>query len=268
MERPLNLSDLRESLDLLTILLADYVVEEICASSNNLYATTIYPNLNPRLQNQCQTIDDLYELDINPLIAVCRSVKSNSSDLKLIDSKSIFYGYISLVQQIRNQVSHASSNTTLSFLTQVNWISSLYLLISEFPKTVQKRDSYQKLHSFLEERINILFGEDEPKKEEKKSEIQSIQVEEDIDDVKMTPDQKIELLSNLQQEIWSSHPGDRLTACILTRQTINELKKLIEGNEKLVLDLEGLKTLIGSKSFSKISVDQHKYLKDINDVIN
>lgn len=280
-----TLSFFREALDLLTEMTADYVIEDLCQGTNLNFSTYVLPNLHPGLQKQCETIDDLYELDLNPLFAVCRNVKGPSRDLNLIDDRSMFYGYISLVQQIRNKISHMSSKENIGFIMQFNWATTLYLLIREYPKEARERKSYKELRIALEDFINSVSQHKEETNTLSSSRVVQFQNEDNesqsdvINNIETNErntlygtdedkNKRISKLEKLQREIWSSHPRDRLTQCVLTREILKIFTQFILTERQIDLDHDSFAELVGTKKFQKISSEQLVYIESINNILN
>ena len=77
--------DFYNTLNDLTDLLSEFLYKEICKESPNSFYSYVHENLSIRSKEMCQNIDDIFQLDLNPLIAVIHQLKGIIIGMKIIN---------------------------------------------------------------------------------------------------------------------------------------------------------------------------------------
>ena len=133
--------DFYNTLNDLTDLLSEFLYKEICKESPNSFYSYVHENLSIRSKEMCQNIDDIFQLDLNPLIAVIHQLKGIIIGMKII-KEPIFFSYLAVIQQIRNITFHKPKNFQNSQFREINWILTIDLVLDELPESLKKDKSF------------------------------------------------------------------------------------------------------------------------------
>lgn len=262
--------DFYNALNDLTDLLSEFLYKEICKESSSSFYSYVYENLSTRSKDMCKNIDDLFQLDLNPLIAVIHQLKGIIIGMKLVN-EPIFFSYLAVIQQIRNITFHKSRNSQVSEFQEINWVSTLNLVLDELPKSLKKENSYKVIKKRVSDYFEKISNKNtegnshsETKKISKTSTTEGLEIITEEDKL----ERKINNLEKKKEEIISLHMNERLNSCILKRTIFIKLLNFIKENSSINFSEDKFISLIGEKEFNKISENQKQYLEEIIKIIN
>ncbi len=259
--------DFYNTLNDLTDLLSEFLYKEICKESPNSFYSYVHENLSIRSKEMCQNIDDIFQLDLNPLIAVIHQLKGIIIGMKII-KEPIFFSYLAVIQQIRNITFHKPKNFQNSQFREINWILTIDLVLDELPESLKKDKSFSSIKNRVSDYFEVsetskpASTEDEELNEkENKPPSKTFKENNDVS-------QKINKLEEKKEEIISTHINERLNACILKRTIFMKLINFLKENPSTILSKEKFIELIGKREFNKISKNQLPHLNQIIEIIN
>ena len=264
-----NNFDFYNTLNDLTDLLSEFLYKEICKESPNSFYSYVHENLSIRSREMCQNIDDIFQLDLNPLIAVIHQLKGIIIGMKVIKGP-IFFSYLAVIQQIRNITFHKPKNFKNSKFREINWILTIDLVLDELPEPLRKDKSFKSIKNRISNYFEASENEiseprfeinKEPHDKNKNVSSKTLQINTDVQ-------QKINKLEEKKEEIISANINERLNACILKRTIFIKLINYLKESPSRTLSKEKFIEIIGKREFNKISKNQLPYLNQIIEIIN
>lgn len=253
-----------------TDLLAEFIYVEVCQKSRSSFNSYVRENLNDHLKRQCNEIEDIFELDLGPLAALCRNIKTIIVGMKLIKS-NMFFSYLSVAQSVRNKVMHQSRSASISREEYNHWILNFKLMILEFPVSLRKIPACRDLMEMLNAEIN---NQTKKAKEKKQVKVLIANKEPILNDkVKTDSDESIKLkiknLESLREKIINENFSDSLHSCILSRKIMKKIVAAVIDNSSIKISNEKeFSDLVGIRLFRKVSDNQKIYISEINKITN